>query len=80
MCAGSEVPGITAVTRSSPSRYLRKNCAQLSAKPVAHSGSGLPRTARNSRPRPKGKAVSTPACMSAASGRMRASASRSSSE
>ena len=27
MCAGSEVPEMTSVTRSSPSRYLRKNCA-----------------------------------------------------
>src|ERR1700727_277276 len=53
MCAGSEVPGMTAVTRSSPSRYLRKNCAQLPAKPVAQSGIARPRTAWNRRPRPK---------------------------
>ena len=32
---------MTAVTRSSPSRNLRKNCAQLPAKPRAHSGIGL---------------------------------------
>ena len=38
MCAGSDVPGMTAVTRSSPSRYLRKNCAQLAAKSCAQSG------------------------------------------
>ena len=61
ICAGSEVPGITAVTRSSPSRYLRKNCAQLLAKSLAQSGTVLPRTARKRRPLPNGWAVSTPA-------------------
>src|SRR5262245_32240986 len=80
MCTGFEVPGITAVTRSSPSRYLRKNCAQLLAKSLAQSGTVLPRTARKRRPLPKGWAVSTPALFSAASGRMRFSASRSPSE
>ena len=32
---------MTAVTRGSPRRYLRKNCAQLPANAAAHVGSGL---------------------------------------
>jgi hypothetical protein len=71
---------MTVVIRSSASRYLRKNCAQLPAKSFAQAGTALPRTARNRRPRPSGSAVSTPALTSAASGRMRFSASRSSIE
>ena len=60
ICAGSAVPGMTAVTLGSPSRYLRKNCAQLPANAEAQSGSVLPRTARNNRPRPNGNAVRHP--------------------
>ena len=41
ICAASAVPGMTAVTRGSARRYLRKNCAQLSANPRAQSGSLL---------------------------------------
>jgi hypothetical protein len=74
---GLEAPGMTVVTRSSPSRYFRKNCAQLAAKSFAQSGTAFPRTARKRRPRPSGSAVSTPALSSDASGRMRLSASRS---
>jgi len=80
ICAALAVPGITAVTLGSPSRYLRKNCAQLAANSEAQSGSVLARTALNNRPRPNGNAVSMPDLLSAASGRMRFSASRSSIE
>ena len=61
-------------------QVLEEDCAQLPAKRFAHSGMFLPRTARNSRPRPNGNAVSTPAPTSAASGRIRVSTLRSSSE
>ena len=80
MCAALAVPGMTAVTRGSLSRYFRKNCAQLPAKPRAQSGMSLPCTARNSRARPNGSAVRTAALTSAASGKMRFSARRLSSE
>src|SRR6516225_7615113 len=51
MWTGSAVPGMTAVTRASLNRYFRKNCAQVSAKERAQSGTSLPRTARKSRGR-----------------------------
>jgi len=61
MCSGFDVPGITAVTRLSASKNLRKNSAQLCAKSCAQSGIALPRTALNSRARPSGTAVNTAA-------------------
>jgi len=79
-CFTSLVPGMTAVTRESPSKYFRKNCAQLLANSLAQSGTALPWTARNKRPRPNGTAVNTPDFTSAASGRIHFSAPLSSIE
>ena len=50
--AGIAVPGITAVTRGSPSKYFRKNCPQEFANTRAQSGNSLPCTARNNLPLP----------------------------
>jgi Family of unknown function (DUF5681) len=81
ICCALLVPGITAVTASLPSRYLRKNWPQLAAsKSAAHSGSLCPRTAPKSRLWSKGISVNTAAPTSTAAGIIRFSAARSPSE
>ena len=81
MCSGRLVPGMVQVTAGWDSTNFSSTCAQLVA-PIsaAQAGKGRSRSRRSRPPPPKGRLMITAMPRSAASGRMRRSASRSSAE